>query len=151
MAKVFVHAAAATAGGGRTYLKNVLPRLKKQGPQHDWHVLLPEASRGEFAALEKELRFCSEPDAEAGGWRRLIFDQLWLGRRLKQEDFDVIIANGQLRTSAPAGSADSFQSKCAVLFGTPWHRIATAAALSPLGGSTPVACARTPRRSAPAN
>lgn len=101
MAKVFVHAAAATAGGGRTFVKNVLPLLPRIGSAHEWHVLLPRAHRAEFAELERELQLFSEPAAEAGGWRRVRFDQATLARRLRRESFDTFVATGNFGLVRP--------------------------------------------------
>lgn len=101
MAKVLVHAAAATAGGGRTYIKNVLPLLPRIGGDHEWHVLLPQAQRAEFSALEGKLHLFSHPEAEAGGWRRVRFDQSSVARKLRSERFDAFVATGNFGLLRP--------------------------------------------------
>jgi len=101
MAKILVHAAAATAGGGRTYVKNVLPLLPSIGREHEWHVLLPQAHRSEFAALEGDLRLFSDPQAESGGWRRVRYDQQTLARQLRREGFDAFVATGNFGLVRP--------------------------------------------------
>jgi len=101
MARIFVHAAAARAGGGRTYLKNVLPLLPTLGGGHEWRVLLPRAQREEFAALDGQLQFVSEPDAEAGGWRRVRFDQSRLRQMLVRDKFDAFVATGNFGLFRP--------------------------------------------------
>lgn len=101
MGKILIHAAAATAGGGRTFVKNVLPLLPRIGRHHEWHVLLPQAHRGEFASLEGALRLFSDPQAESGGWRRVRFDQFALARKLRKEGFDAFVATGNFGLVRP--------------------------------------------------
>lgn len=101
MARVLVNAVAATAGGGRTFVKNVLPLLPRIGRDHEWHVLLPQAHRGEFATLEGELHLLSDPRAESGGWKRILFDQWSLARKLRKERFDAFVATGNFGLVRP--------------------------------------------------
>ena len=46
MARILVHALAATAGGGANYLRNFLARVGVRGAMHEWLVMAPSELEG---------------------------------------------------------------------------------------------------------
>lgn len=95
MAKVFIHASAATAGGGLTYVKNVLPRLAALGDRHQWHVLLaPKIAELMKSSAGGSVNIIPAPSDISNPIKRVLFDQWQLRNRIKRENFDVIVATG---------------------------------------------------------
>jgi glycosyltransferase involved in cell wall biosynthesis len=101
MAKVFVHASAAVAGGGLTYVKNVLPRLAAMKGRHEWHVLLDPTVARMLSPQAGDIRLLSAPAALRNPLRRVWFDQVHLRGLLKKDRFDVIVATGNFGLLAP--------------------------------------------------
>lgn len=102
MANILLNALAATAGGGLTYLRNVLPRLAEQ-TAHRFIVLLPEPSR--FPALPLASAVALEvPEAGQGLIARLQWEQWHLRRYLREREIALLVALGNfalLRSPVP--------------------------------------------------
>jgi glycosyltransferase involved in cell wall biosynthesis len=104
MARVYMHAAAATAGGGLTYLLNVAPLLGRAGAgAHEWHILVPDAHAHAASAatagagnvtIEAAPRHRLPMD-------RLRYDQFTLRRRLVNDQFDAVVATGNFGLVRP--------------------------------------------------
>lgn len=99
MARVLVHALAATAGGGVTYLRNFLSTLAEGPSDHQWLFLLPPGGE----------RFLPDvPHVEAvpvpqnlGSWRRLWFDQWPLRGLIADQQADLLLATGNFGMIRP--------------------------------------------------
>lgn len=99
MARILVHSLASTAGGGVTYLKNLLARLADQGNAHQWIVLVPNgASIQHDAGANVSLR---EGPPHPGPIRRVLHDQWTLRRLLRDERIDAILATGNFGLLRP--------------------------------------------------
>jgi glycosyltransferase involved in cell wall biosynthesis len=101
MARILVHALAATAGGGANYLRNFLSRLGELGAAHQWLAMVP--SDGEFTPPAGNVRVVRHKSGR-GAFRRVYYDQIALRRLIKDEGVDLILATGNfgmLRPPAP--------------------------------------------------
>ncbi|MGL4461624.1 MAG: glycosyltransferase, partial [Planctomycetia bacterium] len=92
MARILVHALAATAGGGVTYLRSLLRHLRTAGSAHEWLVLAPES-----APLPDDLG----PNVELlyappgrGAVRRVWTDQVWLRQTIHRRGIQALLATG---------------------------------------------------------
>ena len=102
MAEILVHAAAATAGGGKTYLGHFLRQIAAGGERHRWHVLTPPGFEPEGAVRRPHVRY--ESATGAGGARRVVDDQWRLRREVRRRGIDLIVATGNfglIRPPAP--------------------------------------------------
>ncbi len=89
MMRLFINSLAASAGGGLTYVRNVLPRLAKQTDLKVTIALSPSLHE-EFRALtEVEFR-------EIGGRtaKRFWREQLWLPSLIRKSNADVLLSTG---------------------------------------------------------
>ena len=92
MSKIFVHALAATAGGGVTYLRNLLAQIHEHGSDDEWLVLAPAETS---VPLVDAPHLRMAPHQATGSlWRRILFDQHRLRRFLIDENVDLILATG---------------------------------------------------------
>jgi len=91
MMRLFINGLAASAGGGLTYLRNVIPHLARK-PGTETTVLLNPALRGEFGKLPN---VCLALDSEVGGaGRRFIREQMALPKLIRQSGAHVLISTG---------------------------------------------------------
>src|SRR5215213_4290642 len=98
MARILVHALAATAGGGANYLRNFLARLGELGTGHDWLVMVP--GDGEFSSQAANVRILKHKSGR-GAFRRVYHDQIALRRLIKDESVDLILATGNFGMLRP--------------------------------------------------
>jgi len=98
MARILVHALAATAGGGANYLRNFLARLGELGSSHDWLVMVP--ADGEFSSQAPNVRILRHKSGR-GAFRRIYHDQIALRRLIKDEAVDLILATGNFGMLRP--------------------------------------------------
>jgi glycosyltransferase involved in cell wall biosynthesis len=98
MARILVHALAATAGGGANYLRNFLGRLGELGASHQWLAMVP--SDGEFASPAPNVRLLPHKSGR-GAFRRVYYDQIALRRLIKEESVDLILATGNFGMLRP--------------------------------------------------
>jgi len=101
--RIAINAISATAGGGRTYLLNlirVLPALET----HEYLLYVPVASGNELAGLPSNFKVEESSFAERSYMARFFWEQLVLPRRIARWGADVLICLGNfcpLRSPAP--------------------------------------------------
>lgn len=100
MAKILVHALAATAGGGVTYLRNFLSRLNDHGREHQWIVLVPDAPEWADIATGSNVRIMIGA-AKTNGLARIYFDQIGLRRFIAEEGIQAVLATGNFGMVMP--------------------------------------------------
>lgn len=94
MAVVLINALASTAGGGITYLQNVLPRLASGGGPHSFIVFVPSGSLDQYRSFESgSLRFETGPPS-GGAFARMIWEQRHLRNYIIDNNVDLFIALG---------------------------------------------------------
>lgn len=99
MANILVHALAATAGGGLTYLRNLLRQIKADSAGHRWTILLPpnQADSNLHCDHLKLIPIATRGD----GFRRVLFDQVELAKVLQRESADLLLATGNFGMLRP--------------------------------------------------
>ena len=93
MARVLFNARASTAGGGLTYLRNVLPRLRAIPRSHSFVVAVHHSHFSEFAAFESD-QLKVMPVKDAGVSSRLWQEQALLRALIASEKIDVLVSLG---------------------------------------------------------
>lgn len=94
MACVLLNALASTAGGGITYLRNMLPRLICGGGAHQYLALVPAEqveSYGEFAGPQLSIETVP---MRGGALGRMWWEQTGLRGLLKRRRIDVLVSLG---------------------------------------------------------
>lgn len=91
MIHLFVNALAASAGGGLTYVRNVLPRLALRGDVHAT-VLLSEAVRAEIAESARVHLLQGKYPGGSGG--RFWYEQRHLPEVIRRSEADVLLSTG---------------------------------------------------------
>lgn len=91
MIRLFINALAATAGGGLTYIRNVLPRLAVRDDVRTT-VLLSAALRGELAESARVTFLQGEYPAGSGG--RFWHEQRTLPAVIRRSRADVLLSTG---------------------------------------------------------
>lgn len=99
MARILVHAIAATAGGGATYIRNFLQRLPELGSRHQWIVLLPESCP--IASSDHDYIEILRHPSTKNPARRVYLDQFWLGQLIRERGIDAILATGNFGMLRP--------------------------------------------------
>ena len=93
MARVLFNARASTAGGGLTYLRNVLPRLRAIPRGHSFVVAVHHSHLSEFAAFESD-QLKVMPVKDGGVSSRLWQEQALLRALIASEKIDVLVSLG---------------------------------------------------------
>jgi glycosyltransferase involved in cell wall biosynthesis len=91
MIRIFVNALAASAGGGLTYICNVVPQLANRDDVHTT-VLLSSALRNVFPESSR-VKFL-RADCEANSPRRLWYEQVGLPFLIRRSRADVLLSPG---------------------------------------------------------
>ncbi|MGO9168681.1 MAG: glycosyltransferase family 4 protein [Candidatus Sulfotelmatobacter sp.] len=91
MIRLFINGLAASAGGGLTYLRNVIPHLARRADV-EATVLLNPAMRAEFGSLAN-ISFV-ETSESSGAFRRFIREQTALPKLIRQSKAQVLISAG---------------------------------------------------------
>lgn len=91
MMRLFINGLAASAGGGLTYLRNVIPHLARR-TDVEAAVLLNPALRGEFGELPN-ISFV-ETVASSGVFRRFVHEQTTLPSLLRRSGSQVLLSTG---------------------------------------------------------
>lgn len=91
--KIAINAVASTAGGGRSYLLNLLRLLPSIRP-HEYEVWVPAGTEPELRQAAPGVRIRSSPLAHRGFAGRMLWEQILFPRRLTRENFDVLICVG---------------------------------------------------------
>jgi glycosyltransferase involved in cell wall biosynthesis len=91
MIRLFINGLAASAGGGLTYLRNVIPHLARR-VDAETTVLLNPAIRREFGELPNI--FFVETSESTGAFRRFIREQMTLPKLIRRSGAQVLISAG---------------------------------------------------------
>jgi len=91
MIRLFVNGLAASAGGGLTYLRNVIPHLARRGDT-ETTVLLSPSLRREFSELPNVCLI--EASDSQGTLRRFAYEQTALPKLIRQSGAQVLVAAG---------------------------------------------------------
>ena len=91
MIRLFINGLAASAGGGLTYLRNVIPHLARR-VDAETTVLLNPAIRGEFGELPN-ISFVEATESN-GAPRRFVREQATLPRLIRRSGAQVLISAG---------------------------------------------------------
>ena len=95
MPRVLINAMASTAGGGRTYLQNVLPRLAKSAPDnYSFLVLVPPEQIDDYRSAAGPRLTIEGPRVGGGLPGRWWWEQTRLRARLRKQSFDVLVSLG---------------------------------------------------------
>src|SRR5271166_1583823 len=86
---LFINSLAASAGGGLTYIRNVLPHLAAQ-PDLQVTVALPPSLKEEFGGFAN----VDFPDLRGSPARRFWFEQSALSDLIRQSGADVLLSTG---------------------------------------------------------
>ncbi|MFN0108950.1 MAG: glycosyltransferase family 4 protein [Blastocatellia bacterium] len=93
MINVLLNALASTAGGGVTYLRNVLPLLSRSGESQRYFVLAPPSQLRNFDSLSSE-RMKIEAVEINGALKRMWWEQTGLRQLVKSERINVLVSLG---------------------------------------------------------
>jgi hypothetical protein len=88
MIRLFINGLAASAGGGLTYLRNVIPHLARRADAQTT-VLLNSAMRREFGELP-DISF-EENSETFGAFRRFVHEQTVLPKLIRRSGAQVLI------------------------------------------------------------
>lgn len=91
MMHLFLNGVAASAGGGLTYLRNVVPDLSARSDVQTTVAISPDL-RQEFGKLPNVIFF--DVDSRAGAARRFWQEQTMLPRLIRQSGADILISTG---------------------------------------------------------
>jgi glycosyltransferase involved in cell wall biosynthesis len=91
MMHLFLNGVAASAGGGLTYLRNVVPHLSARSDVQTTVAISPDL-RQEFGKLPNVIFF--DVDSHAGAARRFWQEQTVLPRLIRQSGADILISTG---------------------------------------------------------
>jgi glycosyltransferase involved in cell wall biosynthesis len=91
MIRLFINGLAASAGGGLTYLRNVIPHLARR-VDTETTVLLNPAIRREFGELPN-ISFVETPE-RTGAFRRFVREQTTLPKLIQRSGAQVLISAG---------------------------------------------------------
>ncbi len=104
MAKIFINALASTAGGGVTYLRNVLPRLSAWSHLHEFLVFLPAKHSADWVEQCRSFLTIIPAPALTGTAARVWWEQRSLRDVILQQQGDLLISLGNfalLRSPVP--------------------------------------------------
>jgi glycosyltransferase involved in cell wall biosynthesis len=92
---LFINGLAASAGGGLTYLRNVIPHLAQRGDS-ETTVLLNSAVRQEFSGEFKDLRSIAfvETPQSSGVFHRFVSEQTTLPKLIRRSRAQVLVSTG---------------------------------------------------------
>ena len=93
MIRLFINGTAASAGGGLTYLRNVLPHLAGKGDVSTTALLSPVLCR-ELAGL-RNISFVQAPES-LSALRRVLYEQTALPELIRKSGAQVLISAGNL-------------------------------------------------------
>lgn len=92
MMRLFLNASGASAGGGITYVRNILQYLA-QAPGIQTTILVPPQLEKELPAYPN-IAFSQVPQWSGGPLKRFWYEQRWLPQQLHQTRTDVLISAG---------------------------------------------------------
>src|SRR5262245_18911334 len=94
MPNVLLNALASTAGGGVTYLKNVLPRLTGIDKINCYFAIVPPEHLGDYQRYSNERLRIETAPVNGGLLKRLFWEQSGIHNYIKSRKIDVLIALG---------------------------------------------------------
>lgn len=94
MVTVLLNALASTAGGGVTYLRNVLPRLEQFAADLYYYVLVPPEHLADYVGLASARIRIETVRIRGGLLRRWWWEQTTLRRVLQEQRIDTLISLG---------------------------------------------------------
>jgi glycosyltransferase involved in cell wall biosynthesis len=94
MIRLFINGLAASAGGGLTYLRNVIPHLSRR-VDAETTALLNTAVRSEFGDLPN-ISFVEKPESSgtSGAFQRFVLEQTALPKLIRRSGAQVLISTG---------------------------------------------------------
>jgi len=101
---VIVNALASTAGGGLTYLRNVVPRLSQASQRLEFMVVTDSRVEQKLLDMGLERRLFKAVQAPGRGWQRGPWEQRYLHRLIKARHAAVLVSLGNfalLRSPVP--------------------------------------------------
>jgi glycosyltransferase involved in cell wall biosynthesis len=104
VAELLLNALASTAGGGITYLRNVLPRLGLWGKAHRFTVLVPPEHLANYQAYQSPNVTIVSASGSSGLLSRLWWEQTQLRAMLTRQKFGALVSLGNfalLRSPVP--------------------------------------------------
>lgn len=102
--RVVVDAVAVEAGGGRTYLLNIMEALAAAVPRHDYVVVLTKRQQHLASQLPPGVATVVCRSAPASPWLRVLWEQLVVPGIVRRQRADVLLAGfntSPLRSPAP--------------------------------------------------
>jgi glycosyltransferase involved in cell wall biosynthesis len=94
MANVLLNALASTAGGGITYLRNVLPRLGAVDDFNRYFVLVPAGHLNQFSGFATERLSIETVEISGGSLGRLFWEQTVLRNHINTRNINVLVSLG---------------------------------------------------------
>ena len=102
MGSVLINGLASTAGGGITYLRNVLPRLGALDRRHEYRALVPARHLAEYRSLVGGRVTLGTVETGGGPLGRMWWEQSALRSYIKRHQVDVLVSLGNFALlSAP--------------------------------------------------
>ena len=94
MAKVLLNALASTAGGGITYLRNVLPRLSECDKVNHYFSLVPPEHLSNYSGFVNDRVNIESVKTGGGLIGRLLWEQTGLRNYIERRNIDVLVSVG---------------------------------------------------------
>src|SRR3990170_6172704 len=94
--KIAINTTSAVAGGGVTYIKNLLTYLSKINTNHQYLVLTTPAGKEVFYFQHPNFKFLSFRIPSKNSLLRILWEQLNLPFILKKEGVDVLFSPGNI-------------------------------------------------------
>src|SRR5262245_46274927 len=94
MSRVLINALASTAGGGVTYLRNVLPRLERRDTTNQYFVLAPPESLNGHADFDSGRVIIETITTRGGAIGRMLWEQTRLPDFIDSRQIDALVSLG---------------------------------------------------------
>ena len=121
MTRVFYNSLRMGIGGGRTYSYNLLEACAEISQSHELYVLVPDRAVGQFSRLASEHVTILKDShrVPAGGWKRVLWEQLVLPFIVRRHNADVLLSMGSVDVFATSRLAH-VPSVVVVQINQPW-------------------------------
>jgi len=94
--KIAINTTSAVAGGGVTYIKNLLPYLSKINTTHQYLILTTLAGKEAFYFQHPNFKFVSFETPSRSSILRILWEQFFLPSFLKKERVDILFSPGNI-------------------------------------------------------
>lgn len=94
--RIAINATSAVAGGGITYIKNLLIHLSKQNNAHQYLIITTTANKDKFFFRHSNFKFLTFRIPSINKMVRLLWEQTYLPILLRKERVDVLFSPGNL-------------------------------------------------------